>query len=84
MMCLAVGKCGWIRPGWCAERQRRRTLTTNVYLAMQHKNDKGLSLVAPALALALALAHLTLNHVSCTDDTLANQPNLASTVPLTI
>ena len=47
----------------CAARQRHRTLTTNVYLAMQHKNDKGLTLVAPALALALALAHLMLNHV---------------------
>ena len=68
----------------CAARQRHRTLTTNVYLAMQHKNDKGLSLVALAFALALALAHLMLNHVNCTDDTLANQPNLASTVPLTI
>ena len=61
-VCLAVGKCGWIRPGWCAKRSRHRTLTTNVYLAMQHKDmkeDKDLSSVfVPTLFLSLCRIYL--------------------------
>ena len=61
-VCLTVGKCGWIRPGWCAKRSRHRTLTTNVYLAMQHKDmkeDKDLSSVfVPTLFLSLCRIYL--------------------------